>query len=403
MNVFRSFKHRTFLTLWIGQTFSRIGDFVYEIALAWWVLQKTGSAVTMSLVLVFALTPSVLFALLGGVVVDRFSRPRLMLASDLLRGCVALAVALLSGAGILEVWHIYTASLVFGFLDAFFQPAYAALVPQLVPEADLTSANALSGLSTSLGRVAGPSLGALIFTLLGPTWAFEINSASFFISSAFIVPLLFAAIPAPERSEVPHIWQDLRGGLRAVTSRPWLWVTILIVSLTNITLAGPYSVAMPFLVSDFMKADVNRLGLIYAAFPLGYVVGSLWLGRYARIRRRGLVSYLSVALAALMLALFGLHLPLWILLGAALVNGIALEAEQLAWLGLLQEKIPNAELGRVFSFDALGSFVLLPAGLALAGWATQTFGPSPVFLVGGAMTVLISLCALFLPVIRRLD
>ena len=133
------------------------------------------------------------------------------------------------------------------------------------------------------------------------------------------------------------------------------------------------------------------------------MVGSLWLGRYPRIRRRGLVSYLSVALAALMLALFGLHLPLWILLGAALVNGIALEAEQLAWLGLLQEKIPNAELGRVFSFDALGSFVLLPAGLALAGWATQTFGPSPVFLVGGAMTVLISLCALFLPVIRRLD
>jgi MFS family permease len=403
LTVFRSLKQRTFLTLWIGQTLSRVGDYVYEIALAWWVLQKTGSAQTMSLVLIFAFTPSILFALLGGVVVDRFSRPKLMLTSDVLRGIVALVVALLARANILAVWHVYIASLLFGFLDAFFQPAYAALVPQLVLEPDLTSANALTSLSLNLGRVAGPSLGALIFTWLGPTWAFGLNSASFFVSSAFLIPLLFAAIPAPTRSEKTHIWQDLRAGLAAVTSRSWLWISILFIAFTNITLSGPYSVAMPFLVSDFMKANVNTLGLIYAVFPLGYVVGSLWLGRYQKIRRRGPVIFLSVALAALMLALFGLHLPLWGLLVAALINGIALEANQLAWTGLLQEKIPNEELGRVFSFDSLGSFVLLPVGLALTGWATQTLGPGMVFLIGGGLTVLIALLALLLPDIRNLD
>ena len=403
MTVFRALRQRTFLTLWLGQTFSRVGDYIYEIALAWWVLQKTGSAQTMSLVLIFALTPAILFALLGGVAVDRFSRPRLMVASDVLRGCVALAVALLARADILEVWHVFLASLIFGFLDAFFQPAYAALVPQLVPEADLTSANALTGLSLNLGRVAGPSLGALIFNWLGPTWSFGLNSASFFISSAFLVPLLFAVIPVPERSEKTQIWQDLHDGLAAITSRRWLWVTILIVAFTNITLSGPYSVAMPFLVSDFMHGDVNTLGLIYAVFPLGYVFCSLWLGRYARIRRRGLVNFLGLALAAFMLTLFGLHLPLWSLLVAALINGIALEACQLAWTGLLQEKIPNEELGRVFSFDSLGSFVLLPVGLGVTGWATEAFGPSPVFLVSGGLTTLIALLALLLPAIRRLD
>jgi len=403
MTVFRSLKQRTFLTLWIGQTLSRVGDYIYEIALAWWVLQKTGSAQVMSLVLIFALTPSILFSLLGGVMVDRFSRPWLMLGSDLSRGAVALVVALLARTGVLEVWHVYLASLLFGFLDAFFQPAYAALVPQLVPEPDLTSANALTGLSVNLGRVAGPSLGALIFTWLGPYWAFGLNSASFFVSSAFLVPLLFAAIPAPAHSEESHIWQEMRAGLRAVTSRRWLWVTILVVSFTNITLAGPYSIAMPFLVSDFMHAGVGTLGLIYAAFPLGYVLGGLWLGRYTKIGRRGLVLFGGVALAALMLVLFGLHLPLWFLLGAALVNGIALEANQLCWTGLLQEKIPNEELGRVFSFDALGSFVLLPVGLALTGWATQVLGPAPVFLVGGGLTFIITLLALLLPDIRQLD
>ncbi len=380
-----------------------MGDYIYEIALAWWVLQKTGSAQTMSLVLIFALTPSILFALLGGVVVDRFSRPKLMLASDVLRGLVALAVALLARAGILAVWHIYLASLLFGFLDAFFQPAYAALIPQLVPEADLNSANALTSLSLNLGRVVGPSLGALIFTALGPYWAFGLNSASFFLSSAFLVPFLFITIPTPEQSEKTHLGQELRLGLAAVVSRPWLWITILIVSFSNITLAGPYSVGMPFLVKDFMKADVNTLGLIYAVFPLGYVVGSVWLGRYPKIHRRGLVCFLGLALAALMLALFGLRLPLWSLLAAALINGIALEANQLAWIGLLQEKIPNEQLGRVFSFDSLGSFLLLPVGLGVTGWATQTFGPSPVFLIGGGLTAVMALLALLLPPIRRLD
>ena len=127
------------------------------------------------------------------------------------------------------------------------------------------------------------------------------------------------------------------------------------------------------------------------------------MGGYSKIRRRGLVSFLGLALAALMLTLFGLPLPLWILLAAALVNGIALEANQLAWTSLLQEKIPNEELGRVVSFDSLGSFALLPIGLALTGWATQVLGPSMVFLIGGGLTVLIALLALFLPDIRNLD
>ncbi len=91
-----------------------------------------------------------------------------------------------------------------------------------------------------------------------------------------------------------------------------------------------------------------------------------------------------------MLALFGLHLPVWTLLVAALVNGIALQADRLAWTSLLQEKIPNEELGLVFSFESLGSFAFLPVGLAVTGWATQTLGPSMVFLIGGGLTVFIA-------------
>ena len=110
-----------------------------------------------------------------------------------------------------------------------------------------------------------------------------------------------------------------------------------------------------------------------------------------------------VLLAAIMLGIYGFHLPLWVLIVAALINGIALQAGTLAWTHLLQEKIPNEQLGRVSSIDQLGSTCLMPVGLYLAGIATHIIGPSPVFLIGGGLTALAGLLALTHPAIRNLD
>jgi DHA3 family tetracycline resistance protein-like MFS transporter len=403
MSLFRALRNRSFALLWTGQTISRVGDFVYEIALAWWVLEKTGSPETMSLVLVFSITPSVLFLLIGGLAVDRMPRVLLMLASDAGRAGVALFVCALSYSGQLQVWHVYIASLFFGFVMAFFQPAYAAVVPQIVAADELPSANALTGISINLGRVAGPALGAALVGWLGSSTAFAINAGSFILSAVLLVPLLFAGIPGPARGEKNRALQDLREGFDTVLAKPWLWISILVFSLVNVTLLGPYNVAMPFLVSDFMQADVNRLGLLYSVFPIGFVVGGVWLGRYERISRRGPLMFVTLVIAALMLGLYGFHLPLWVLIVAALINGIALQAGALAWTHLLQEKIPNEQLGRVSSIDAMGSFSLMPLGMALGGWATGAFGPAMVFIVGGAVTALAGLGAILHPEIRALD
>jgi MFS family permease len=399
---FRALKHRAFALLWSGQTLSRLGDFVYEIALSWWILQKTGSAEAMGLMWVFVVTPSILLLLIGGAVVDRFPRVHVMLISDIGRTLAVLVVALLAYFDQLQLWHIYTVSFIFGVVDAFFSPAYNALVPQIVPEADLPSANALTSISANLGRVVGPSLGAGIVALFGTSPAFFINSASFLVSACFLIPLLFSNIPSPIASE-NHFLADIRDGFSVVASTPWLWITILIYSLINVTLIGPYIVAMPFLVSDFMQADVQRLGLILSIFPIGYIIGGFWFGRYNKLPRRGILMNLTLALAAIMLGIYGLHLPLWVLIVAALINGIALQAGTLAWTHLLQEKIPNEQLGRVSSIDQLGSTCLMPVGLYVAGVATHIIGPSPVFLLGGGLTALAGLLAITHPAIRNLD
>src|SRR4051812_28071872 len=129
LTMLRALGCRPFALLWSGQTISRLGDSLYQIALAWWVLEKTGSAVIMGTVLICSFMPMLLFLLLGGAVVDRLPRLRVMLVSDLLRGVLVAGVAVLAASGALEVWHIFVASIVFGGVDAFFQPAYSATVP----------------------------------------------------------------------------------------------------------------------------------------------------------------------------------------------------------------------------------------------------------------------------------
>jgi DHA3 family tetracycline resistance protein-like MFS transporter len=403
MSLLRALKNRNFALLWAANTQSRVGDFVYEIALAWWVLQKTGSAEIMGLVLMASIAPSVLFLLLGGAVVDRFPRLILMIFSDLGCGLAALTLAALGWAGMLELWHIFGAALFFGLATAFFEPAFAAIMPQVVAEKDLGSANALTSISISLGRVLGPALGAGLIAVFGIEAAFALNGISFLLSALVSSPLLRAGIPAPPASEQSSLLADIRQGFSVVAALPWLWINILVFALSNISIGGPYSVAMPFLVGEEVQGGVDRLGLIYAFFPLGYLIAALWLGRYARLPRRGLLVQAGLGVGGLMLLLFGFNLPLWALLLAALVNGFAMQAGQLAWTHLLQEKIPNEQLGRVSSIDQTGSFILMPVGLVVAGWATEVLGPALVFILGGGFSILMAISALLHPTVRRLD
>jgi MFS family permease len=405
MALFRSLANHRFALLWSGQTISRIGDFLYEIALAWWVLQKTGSAVAMAGVLIFSFTPMLLFLLIGGVAVDRYPRVKLMLASDLLRGAVVTLVAVLAFGQQLEIWQVYIASLIFGLVDAFFQPAYTALVPEITSSEDLPSANSLTSMSMQMGRIVGPALGATIIALVGTSGAFVVDGISFFVSAACLAPLLASSAPPsrPADSQASSVLRDMREGIETVLRSPVLWISIIVFALSNITLAGPYSVALPFLVKDHLRADVGTLGLLYAIFPIGYIIGGAWLGRLARIRRRGLTAYAGLMIGGLMLLTFGLPVPLVALVLAALINGAALEIESLIWTNILQETVPGERLGRVSSIDSLGSFVLLPVGFAITGWATDQLGAAPVFLIGGGLTAILAIVAMAHPAIRALD
>jgi MFS family permease len=411
MNLFKSLKHRPFAFLWSGQTISRLGNNLYRIALAWWVLEKTGSAAAMGSVLIFSSVPMLIFLLIGGVVTDRFPRLRVMWISDTLSGVVVAIVAVLAATNQLEVWHVYIASIIFGLVSAFFFPAATAAIPEITPNNLLTSANSLNSLSQQMASIIGPAIGASIVALGGTSLAFGLDALSFFISAVCIMPI-FRSNPAlnqppvvvtSEQQGLRSVLHDLNEGYQAVIASAWLWISIVLFAFVNVSGGSPMTVSLPLLIKNNLHAEVGTLGLFISISSVGYVVGSLWLGYYPRIRRRGLIAYLSTVVWGAAVMIFGLTTSIPLLSAASFIEGLSLSAFGLIWINSLQELVPRKLLGRVSSIDALGSFVLLPVGYGIAGWATDLIGAPLVFLIGGVATIFLALLGLMHPAIRGLD
>jgi predicted MFS family arabinose efflux permease len=407
MTFFKSLTIRPFALLWSGQQLSALGDSIYRVALAWWVLEKTGSAKAMSTIFIFASVPMLVFLLAGGVAGDRYPRARVMLLSDTLRGLLIGFVAVLAFTHRLEVWHIYVISLWFGIVGAFFGPAYRALVPEIVSRELLPSANGLMILSLQLADIFGPALGAFIVSISNSATAFTLDCLSFVISALCIAPvvrLTLTAQPAKERKSVLH---DFREGVDVVRKSSWLLITIVIASLANITLSAPFAIALPFLIKRSLHGGVGSLGLIYSMLAAGSIggtiLGTIWLERNSGLRARGLFAYSLWIAGGLFIVVFGLPVTIYAIAPAALFVGAAFAIPELIFINTLQELIPGKLLGRVMSIATLGSIGLVPVGSALVGWATDHVGAPTIFLLSGILTALLAAMALMHPVIRNLD
>ena len=405
MRVFHAFSHRPFALLWSGQIISRLGDSLFTIALAWWILQKTGSATAMGIVLICSTVPMLLLLLFGGVAVDRFPRVRLMLTSDLLCGCVVLLIAYLAFQQRLELWQIFIMSALFGVVEAFFSPAYTALVPDLVPAELLPSANSLRSISTQVAQFVGPAIAAGMIALGGTSLAFALDGLSFLLSAACLVALPpMEAVRQPAEKEA-SVLQDIGIGISTVLHSPWLWITLVIACVSTIFLVGPYEAALPLLIKQRFGTQVGIYALLNTLSAFGSVCASFWLGHFKRLRWRGLLTYGSWLFAGLMLLAMGLPIGVFGLGLAFFLQGAAFAVLGLAWMNTLQDPTFVAPdlLGRIASIDLLVSTGLLPIGYALAGIAADRLGAPAIFILCGVIATGLIALGLLHPAIRAVD
>ncbi len=415
-------RYRPFTLLWAGQCISILGDNIFTVALAWQVLLLTGSAGAMSVVVIARLIPTIVFLLIGGVAADRLPRRVIMLCSDTGRALVVGLIALLSGFHTLQLWHLVALSLFFGTVDGFFSPAYQSIQPQLVPKEMLQTANALTRFAMLMSGIIGPAIAALCIAASGTTSAFALDAFSFVIS-AFCLSLM--RLPISQTKQIMQetgeeevqadtklkgirgVIADVREGLSYVTGSTWLWVTIAIASLANITYFGPIAVALPKLIRDVYHQGAWLLGAAQTAGAIGAIAATLLIGQIKHLHHRGLLAYLALLPCGVSIFLFGLPFPTqsepFVAMFASILSGCSLGIFSIIWVTLLQELVPVEKLGRVSSIDMLGSYVFLPIGLAITGVCTDHYGPAPIFIVGGILTVLLLSIGLCFRDIRHLQ
>ncbi len=413
----RIFRIRSLTILWSGQFLSQIGDSMFRIALAWQVLMLTGSALAMGTVLVANILPSVLFSLLGGAFADRLPRRLILLVSDSGRGVIVALVALLAYLHLLQFWHLLMLSALFGIAESFFFPAYQAMIPQLVETDSLQPANSLLQLGSLVSRVIGPTLALVCLVTIGTAGAFAGDALSFLLSVISLLAIGSLAVASPKESplQVEHqeapaqepqqttMLQEIREGLRYVSTIPWLWMTIALAAAGNVTYFGSLMTALPRLVSH---AGYWLLGIFSTADAAGGIGAALLMGTIVHVQKRGTLAYLALICSFSALVVLGLPLPhslifLFFAL-AGVMSGAGLGVFEVVWVTLLQERVPERLLGRVSSLDWLGSNALLPVGLLVVGSLADHLGASAVLLLCGLISLLLAIVGLCVPEIRRL-
>lgn len=258
--------------LWLSQTASVIGDALVLVAVGLFVTRLTGDPADVGLVLGAYSLPLLLLVLFGGVVADRLPRQQVMIISDVVRAVLHGTLALLIVTGAVQIWHMVVIGALFGTAEAFFRPAYTGLVPQTVPEEQIQSAQALTGVSRELAAMAGPALATALVLGVGGAAAFALDAATFVVSALLLVRVRGRDRGEPvERSSV---LRELAEGWQAVRTRAWVWATVLAYSVALFTALAPFFVLGAAVAQDLYGSD-TVYGLANAAWGVGTVAGAV--------------------------------------------------------------------------------------------------------------------------------
>ena len=389
---------RGFRLLFLSRTVSFIGNAFATTAIAFAVLDVTGSKADLGYVLAARATPQVVFLLVGGVWADRLPRHLVMVGSNVVSGAsqAVLAVLLLTDSA--QFNELIVLAAINGASSAFFFPASSGIIPQTVPAGLLQPANALLRLGLNASSISGAALGGLVVAATSPGWAIAVDSLTFF-AAAVLISLL--RLPPRDRQPGSRFFAELGQGWLEFRSRTWLWAIVLQFAIVNAAWTGSTNVLGPAVAKEHF-GGAAAWGAILAAESIGLVCGGLVMLRLRpqRMLLAATFGILLLPLSPLSLA-FPLALPAVVV--ACFLAGVGVESFGVLWDTTMQQEIPAEKLSRVYSYDALGSFALIPVGFAAAGAISAAIGTKATFFGATALIIGATLLVLLIRDVRTLE
>jgi MFS family permease len=387
-----SVRHRNYRLLFFGTSLSHVGDFIQAMAQSWLVWTMTGSPFLLGLVGFSQALPRLLLGVVGGAIVDRAERRRLLISTQVLAMVQAFVFWALVYFDRIEFWQVLVLVLFLGTINTINQTARHSLINNLVPRADLMNAIALNSSMANLAKIIGPSLGGVLISIIGVAGCLFVNVISFLTIIATLIIMKFPEVKTRAEDEAPF-WQEVSEGYRFLRGERRLFSIILLTY--GIALVGtPYSRFLPVFATDILHAGPSTFGLLLAAPGVGAVIAGLSIASLNRLRRRMHFVAMSVYAFSLSLVLFSfsrsvpLSIFFLVLVGA---SNIAIRAVANT---VVQMETPPHLLGRMLSLyfmdKGLWSF-----GTLFIGSIAHVIGTPRAIAISGAACALAATVLLY--------
>ncbi|MBI5826095.1 MAG: MFS transporter [Chloroflexi bacterium] len=357
-----------FTIVWLGQIISVLASAMSQFGLTIFMFQKTESATALGLMQVFFITPFLLISPIAGVMVDRHNRKLMMMVSDLGAGLATVLILIFQWLGILEFWHLYFASIIYGLGMAFQWPAYSAAITTLVPKEQYGRANGMMSLIEAGPGVIAPLLAGALLPIIGLTGILFFDVVTFLLA---IGALMIVHIPQPPRTEEGEqgkgsIWKEAAYGFKYIFARPSLLGLQMIFFVGNLFFGMAFTLLAPMVLSRTGN-DTLILGSVQTAGAIGGVIGGIVMSAWGGFKRRVHGVLGGWAISGIGLTIIGLNggLPIWIvgIIIAALVSPLVNASNQAIW----QSKVAPDVQGRVFSARRLIAWFTNPISPIIAG------------------------------------
>lgn len=400
-----------FSIVWLGQIVSVLASSMSQFALSIWMYDQTKSALAMGMMQVFFITPFLIISPIAGVMVDRHNRKTMMMVSDLAAGLATIIILTLQYFGILEYWHLYATSIVYGLGMAFQWPAYSAAISTMVPKEQYGRANGMMSLVEAGPQVVAPLLAGALLPVFGLTGILFFDVATFILA---IGALMIVHIPQPPRTEEGaqgrgSLLKEAAYGFKYIFARPSLLGLQLTFFVGNLFFGIAFTVMAPMVLAH-TNSNSLIFGSVQTAGAIGAVIGGVIMSAWGGFKRRVNGILLGWAISGAGVAIIGLRggLPVWILgiVLSALVGPLMNGSNQAIW----QAKVAPDVQGRVFSARRLIAWLTNPISPIIAGSLadfvlepqmrvtsslSNTFGWLVGTGPGAGMSLLIFFCGLF--------
>jgi MFS family permease len=378
-NGLSTLRHRDFALLFGGTIVSHTGDLLQSMAQQWLVFELTHSAFKLGVLGFCQLAPRLVLGAVGGVLVDRFDRRRVLIATQTVAMVQSIALFALVATGRVTYPQIVALTVVLGVADTLHITARHALIPQLVPAGELQAGVALNAAGVNMTQAIGPSLGGALLGLCGVAGCLAINAVSFVAILGALFAMRFRRVaPAATRE---GLVDELREGFRHVAARERLWVPVMM-AYAVAALAMAFTRLLPVFARDVLNGGASAYGALLAAPGVGAVIGSAAVAARGRGGMRRL--YASVAGLVAGLCSFALTSSLWPALAALVVVGAAQMVFRTTAIAACHVATDDAHRGRVMSIFLL-DYGLWSFGTLWLGWLCDAHGPR-VAVVTGALS-----------------